>query len=342
MLEKLADYDDELMEQLLGDIPPPRDKMFDDLAAGTAARPDLPGASSARPKRGTAYRAAAQGAASRDAACAAKPPKRLGVKGRPSCAQIIKTYHTSHGGKLSLARVLAGKFRRRRRRLRPGGRRADFGRVQRSIGRTSRSAAPPGRATPWRWAVWSASRPANTLSAEKNSTVTIRRCSAAQAGLRPRPRRRRAQGRDQAGLGALAKSSTKIRRYPWSTTGDLSQMVLWGQGEMHLRVALERLARRYRRRRPQTRKRQIPYKETIRKSVEIRGRHKKQSGGHGQFGDVVVEIKPQPRGEGFAFSEVDHGRRHPAQLYPRGRSRRARLPEFRAAGLPGGGCRGDA
>ena len=79
-------------------------------------------------------------------------------------------------------------------------------------------------------------------------------------------------------------------------------IVLWGQGEMHLRVALERLRDRF----GVNVKSQAPtigYQETIRKSITQRGRHKKQSGGHGQFGDVVLEIRPMPRGGGFTFQE---------------------------------------
>src|SRR5215469_11570742 len=76
------------------------------------------------------------------------------------------------------------------------------------------------------------------------------------------------------------------------------EVVLWGQGEMHLRVATERLNDRFgvqiERRQPS-----VGYKETIRKGVVQRGRHKKQSGGHGQYGDVVLDIKPMPRGAGF-------------------------------------------
>jgi elongation factor G len=96
---------------------------------------------------------------------------------------------------------------------------------------------------------------------------------------------------------------------------EIGQMVLWGQGEMHLRVAQDRLRRRFDVV-ADTNRRLVPYRETIRKPVEIRGRHKKQTGGHGQFGDVVVEIKPQERGGGFAFTEAITGGAVPRNYIP--------------------------
>jgi elongation factor G len=66
----------------------------------------------------------------------------------------------------------------------------------------------------------------------------------------------------------------------------------------------------------QTKPRRIAYKEMIRKPVSVRGRHKKQSGGHGQYGDVVVEIKPMPRGTGFQFTDTITGGVVPKQYIP--------------------------
>jgi len=108
MLEKLADYDDELMEQLLDDVPPPRDKVFDDLSKELREGlicPVLMG--SAETSHGI-FRLLK--ALRHEAPFVGATVKRLKVDGAPSCAYILKTFHTAHGGKLSLARVLTGTF----------------------------------------------------------------------------------------------------------------------------------------------------------------------------------------------------------------------------------------
>jgi elongation factor G len=92
-------------------------------------------------------------------------------------------------------------------------------------------------------------------------------------------------------------------------------MALAGQGEIHLRVAVDKLMSKYGLK-LLTHPASVPYKETIRKSVTVRGRHKRQSGGHGQFGDCVLEIKPQPRGAGFIFVDEIVGGVVPKQFIP--------------------------
>ena len=109
MLETLADHDDELMEQLLGDIEPPADKVFDDLAnelrQGLVC-PVLMG--SAMRTNGVLRLMKALRHESPDIA---KTAQRLGVK--PSfdaVAYVLKTWHTAHGGKMSIVRVLQGRL----------------------------------------------------------------------------------------------------------------------------------------------------------------------------------------------------------------------------------------
>jgi len=96
---------------------------------------------------------------------------------------------------------------------------------------------------------------------------------------------------------------------------ELQEMSLAGQWEIHLKVAAEKFASKYGLK-ISTHQPKIPYKETIRKPGRQHGRHKRQSGGHGQFGDVHIEIKPLPRGTGFVFEDPIKGGVVPRQFIP--------------------------
>jgi elongation factor G len=93
------------------------------------------------------------------------------------------------------------------------------------------------------------------------------------------------------------------------------ELRLRGVNDEHLNLVMARLKRRYGvevTAQPCS----IGYRESIRRPVRQHGRHKKQSGGHGQFGDVIIEIRPLGRGEGFMFEEKIHGGSIPRQYIP--------------------------
>jgi elongation factor G len=115
--------------------------------------------------------------------------------------------------------------------------------------------------------------------------------------------------------GAIAKLREEDPSLLFAQDAALHQMVLLGQGEIHLKVAVEKLASKYGLK-LDTHRPQVPYKETIKRSTTQRGRHKRQTGGHGQFGDVVIEIKPLPRGSGFVFEDNITGGVVPRNFIP--------------------------
>ncbi len=93
------------------------------------------------------------------------------------------------------------------------------------------------------------------------------------------------------------------------------QTILWGVGEAHLRTAIERLQRKFGVG-VDTEEVRIAYRETISASADAEGRHKKQSGGRGQFGVCYLKVEPKPRGEGFAFVDATVGGSIPRQFIP--------------------------
>jgi len=311
MLEQLADYDDELMEQLLEDVPPPRDKVFDDLAKDLREGlicPVLLGSA----ENGNGILRLLK-ALRHEAPFVETTAARIGAEDAASCAYVMKTFNTAHAGKLSLCRVLAGSF-------------ADGASVyggkdeERIAGVFSLLGHEPVKRGPAiagdtvAFGRLESVATGDTLSEDKSATLKIVPGDVAEPvfGLAVEAREKKDDVKLSAGLAKIIEDDPSLSI---THDQDMGQMVLWGQGEMHLRVALERLTRKYGVG-AVTLPRQIPYKETIRKSTEIRGRHKKQSGGHGQFGDVVVTIKPLPRGEGFAFSETITGGVVPKNYIP--------------------------
>jgi len=95
----------------------------------------------------------------------------------------------------------------------------------------------------------------------------------------------------------------------------LNETVLRGLGELHLRSTLERMASQFKLE-VETRPPRIPYRETITAKAEGHHRHKKQTGGAGQFGEVYLRIEPLPRGGGFEFKDAVKGGTIPTQYIP--------------------------
>ncbi|MBM3544662.1 MAG: elongation factor G [Alphaproteobacteria bacterium] len=311
MLEKLADYDDELMEQLLEDVPPPRDKIFDDLSKELRDGVICPVLLGSAENGHGIFRLLK--ALRHEAPFVQATAERLGVAGAPSCAYVMKTFHTAHGGKLSLARVLAGSFADGATVY--GG--ADEQRIAGIFNLMGQEPVKRGEAKPGDTVAFGrldSVKTGDTLSTEKGKVAKVEAATLATPvfGLAIAAKEKKDEVKLTAALAKIIEEDPSISL---THSQDMGEMVLWGQGEMHLRVALEKLVRKYGID-ASTRPRQIPYKETIRKSTEVRGRHKKQSGGHGQFGDVVVTIAPLPRGTGFQFSDKITGGVVPKNYIP--------------------------
>lgn len=306
MLEQLADHDDALLEQLLSDEMPDLSTVYADLArearealvAPVTFGSALSGFGVRRLLKMLRHEATPPGAAA----------ARLGLEG-PS-AYVFKVWHGSAVGRLALARVFDGALGEGAElngEVRVGGLFAVQG-----AGTTKLAKAGEGEIV----AI------AKAESAHAGDAFAIGSGAWPRVVAAPRPPANAALAIATSDRKDDVKLSTALHRLveedpslSWGHDDDSGEMVLRGINDEHLHVTLARLKRRYGVA-VEARKPAVAYRESIRKPATQRGRHKKQSGGHGQFGDVVIEVRPLARGEGFVFAEKITGGAIPKQWIP--------------------------
>lgn len=312
MLETLADHDDQLMENLLEEIEPPRDQVFDDLSA------DLRDGSVTPVLIGTAEKGNGVlrllKAIRHDAPDIEATRQRLGTPANGTVVQVMKTIHTPHGGKLSVSRILSGSVADGAELWLSDGRTAKVSGIYRMFGKDQTKLASAKVGDTVALGKLDDVKTGQTLSSTKGGIPALIEMEPPQPvfAFALRPKERKDEVKLSAAMQRLGEEDPSLRLHHEQ---DSSETILSGHGEMHLRVIVERLEG----------KNQIPveghppavpYRETIRKSITQRGRHKKQSGGHGQFGDVVLDVKPLPRGAGFEFTDTITGGVVPKQYIP--------------------------
>ncbi len=296
MLERLADYDEHLMEELLGDIEPERDEVMSDLKRELAEAlvvPVLIG--SGEGDHGVRRLLKALRHEVPEVAAAAE---RAGIKPGATMVQVIKTFHGGHG-RLSLGRILSGALKDGAVLHGPGGDARVGGiiglsgekQIKKSEARTGDTVALARLDN-----VQTGDRLSSDKSLARRAAPVL---SAPVYRLAIEAIDRKDEVKITAAIGKLIDEDPSL---VFEQNANTQEMVLAGQGEIHLKVAIEKLQSKYGLR-LSTRTPRIPYRETIRKSASSRGRHKRQSGGHGQYGDVVLDILPAPRGSGFVFHD---------------------------------------
>lgn len=312
MLETLADHDDELMEALLEDIAPDPELVFADLVSELQDGLICP-VFFGSAEHGNGIGRLLKALRHETPGLSALRNRRLAGDEEPAL-QVVKTLHTLHGGKLSIARVLGGTLHEGDCIYRANGDEAKASGLFTVFGQQASKRSEGGAGDlvgigklddVQTGEVLRLSSSATSIKADLEPISPVLSIAIAAA-------KRQDEVRLSAALAKLVEEdpSLVIRQ-----SQETAETLLQGQGEMHLRVAQERLSGKYGLT-LSVADPQVPYQETIRSGTTVRGRHKKQSGGHGQFGDAVLDIQPLPRGEGVQFSDTITGGVVPKQYIP--------------------------
>jgi len=310
LLESLADFDDGLLEQLLEDKVPASAEIYEQLSKDLADDLIVP----------VLFGSAEQGhgitrlwkALRHETPDPTVTAARLGVpEGAEAegdlAASVIRTHHAPHTGKMSIVRIWRGAVK--------DGDTLGSERISglyRLMGADSQkvdSAGPGDLVALGRLDSLRSGELLTAAGGQRDAGLLWPETPKPVFSLAIRPHNRQDEVKLTSSLAKLSDEDPSLVVLHNEDTGEL---LLRGQGEIHLKLAVDRLKHRFNvevdAARPQT-----AYKETIRKSTKQHSRFKRQTGGHGQFGDVHVEIRPQPRGEGFAFVDKVVGGSVPRQ-----------------------------
>lgn len=306
MLEQLADHDDALLEKLLMDEAPDVAMVFGDLSHETSHNLVVPLLfGSAQGDHGVRRLLKMLRHETPSPAVAAE---RLGADGG---TYVFKIAHGNAAGRLAYARTFGGLAEGAELRDRDGNAvraGALFHVLGDKLGKTA--SASPGAVV--------AIAKVDTIAAgdiispaDGTRSADVARPVPGQA-LAIATRDRKDDVRLSTALHKLVEEDVGLA---WDQDTETHEMLLRGISDEHLNMVLVRLKRRYSVA-VDAHPPRIPYRESIRRSGVQRGRHKKQSGGHGQFGDVVIEVAPRERGAGFAFHDRITGGAIPKQWIP--------------------------
>ena len=307
LVEVLADRDDGLLEQVIEGVAPTSEQIFGRMRADQASGAIVEVLFGSA-EHGNGVRRLWK-ALRHDVPDAAETAARRGIAhdGEP-LAQVFRTVQAGHTGRLSYARIWRGTIK--------DGMSLNGARLG---GVFRMSAGEPARvqeAATGELVVFSRLERATTgdvLSASGSAPPLPFPSSPAPVyGLAIAPEDRKD---DVKLFGALQKLVDEDPSLSLENSPETGETVLHGQGEIHLKTAIERLARAYGLRVKATRPR-VPFKETIRRGVHQHTRLKRQTGGHGQFADVKLDIAPRGRGEGFLFVDRIVGGAVPRQYIP--------------------------
>ena len=174
----------------------------------------------------------------------------------------------------------------------------------------------------------------------RGADVEVEPFDAAAARCSPSPSDPKAKGDEDKLANALHRLQDEDPVLRLERNPETHQTLLWGMGETHLSIALEKLHRKFGVE-VETEEVKVAYRETITGTAEAEGKYKKQTGGHGQFGVAFLRVEPRERGAGFEFVDAIVGGVIPRQFIPAvekgvaetmSTRRRARLPGRRRAG----------